>query len=228
MSEPDPEPQIAFLDESIQRGRFYTISAAIINARDQTRIGRAMKDAGLERFHAHSASEGQRRAMENLLVSNRVRTVVSVCAPMEGSPEATRQRCLATMALTLRDQYGVTQLVMDSREDRTVPPARRRSRPNDTDLDTIDRLNLGQHTRIELNFDDDKKRPALSLADAAAWRTRRSLANDSITQGVDEFARLAPVTQLIDAASPPGSQPTVLQEHLNAFRDTSRDRKSVV
>jgi hypothetical protein len=160
--------------------------------------------------------------MENLLSDARIRTIVTVAAPMTGSPEHARQDCLSTLATVVRSTYHVTDLVMDSRDDLRIAPGKRQSRPNDIDRATIAKLNDGRPDPIELTFADDQRRPALTLADAAAWRTRHALANDSLAAGVDEFARLAPITQLLDAAST--NVTTIFQQHLNAFRATSLER----
>ena len=211
----------AFLDESVSDGRFYSISAAIIRANDETRVNKQLHDAGLTHFHASKDDESQRRAMETFVLSHSVGAAVSVYAPMKDSVEETRQDCLAALAARLRDdhRHPVTELVMDPRDDLAKGINERYFRPNEHDQATIRELNDGHHAPIRIYFANDEDRLGLKMADAVAWRTRRALSSGSPLKGVEEFARLAPRTVLL-AADRPGQRST-LQEHLDAFRAVS-------
>lgn len=182
--------------------------------------------------------------MEEFIVGHELRALVTVAPIIAGRPpEGPRQQCLAALADRLRD-HGVTDLVMDSREDQRIPPRRRRSRPNENDRATIDGLTAPTPDRpVRIRFADDRFRPALTLADAVAWRARHALTNRSLADGISEFSRLAPVTVLLDAAlvnelrargtprtplAPHAYLPrTVFQTHLSAFRETSREAAPV-
>lgn len=163
----------------------------------------------------------RRQAMDDLVLSHSVSTVVSVYAPMKESVEEIRQDCLTALAIALRDdsRHPVTELVMDSRDDLKVAAKNRDSRPNNNDLSTIYQVNETSPTAIRLYFGDDKDRPALTMADAVAWRTRRALSSGSPLKGVEVFAGLAPRTVLLSADRP--GQRSTFQEHLDAFRAVS-------
>lgn len=211
----------AFLDESVSDGRFYSISAVIIRATDETRVNRQLHDAGFTHFHANEEDEPRRRAMEAFVLSHSAGAVVSVYAPMKDSVEETRHDCLAALAARLRDdrRHPTTELVMDSRDDLAKRANERYFRPNEHDRATIRELNDGHRAPIRIYFANDEDRVALKMADAVAWRTRRALSNGSPLKGVEEFASLAPRTVLV-AADRPGQRST-LQEHLDAFRAVS-------
>lgn len=220
------ERRRAFLDESLADGAFYTMAAVVITARDEPRMDKDLRAGGWASFHAHYTDEPERRAFENFILSQRTTAVVGVYAPMGDSPEFARGHCLSTLAATLREKLGVTELVMDSRDDLHKAPSQRLARPNDNDRKTIAQLNDGDRERITIDFKDDDHHLALKLPDMVAWRTRHALANPSLTEGVKEFARLAPITVLVAASGSredglPGAP--MLRAHLTTFQQASRE-----
>lgn len=122
--------QRAFLDESVAPGRVYIVAAVVITASGEPQLGRELEGADLGHFHAVKATRARRRAMERFIAGHTAQATVAVVPlVLRGSQEEARQQCLATLAVMLRDEYGVTDLVMDSREDLNLPPEQAGSGP---------------------------------------------------------------------------------------------------
>ncbi|AXE37652.1 hypothetical protein [Acidipropionibacterium virtanenii] len=98
--------RIAFIEQSIERGRFLVMSAVVVDAVDQKHLAAELLATGLFGFRASRAGEGRRRSMEAVLGRPPVQRVVSVCAMIMRAPELARTQCLGTLAMRLGRECG--------------------------------------------------------------------------------------------------------------------------
>lgn len=216
--------RIAFVEQSIERGRFLVMSAVVVNAADQKPLAADLLAQGLFGFRASRAGERRRSSMEALLRQPPVQRAVSVCAMIMRTPELARTQCLGTLATRLGGECEVDYLVLPWRGGYEMEDLAQRGKAVRDDMAVIQ--HAGCDELVEVQYADALPQPIFGLADVVSWRTRSALAKADIQDSLEEFTPIAPFVELLDANYGFGREETILQAHFDLFRATCRERTS--
>lgn len=200
---------VAAVDESADAtGRLFSLTAVVMDAAEMTRlVGRlepyaTSNDRGRTEIHTAEQSALDRGTVARIIDQDRhVRAVVTVRAAIEpGAAEAARQTCLGDLLVRLHE-LDVNSVTLDTRDDpRASDQQRRQHQSRDrNDIRTLRELRgegkIPAHAEFMVQHRASDVHKPLWVADALAWRIRRSLQYDQPA----DLAGLSGKLQIIEA-----------------------------
>lgn len=222
---------VAAVDESADRDkRLFALTAVVMDSADMARlVGRLEPYAtanhrGRTEIHTAEQNADDRATVARIIDQDRgVRVVVTVRAAIEpAGAEVARQTCLSELLVRLQS-HGVNAVTLDTRDDpRATDQQRRHYEQHDKhDKHTIQQLRNAEaipgHAEFIVQHRASDAHKPLWVADALAWRVRRSIQHDQ----PGEVAGLSGRLQVVEArgrTTETAASATTFSQHLERLQ----------
>ena len=193
-----PVSSVAYVDESVASGLFYTVTGVVVPRSELAAVRRAvvaMLPPGERVHHSVELTEADRAGLSSFLAgATQLQTLVVVRAPINGGDEEGARARAMTELLPRLAYAGAVTIVVDSR---TSPQTRDPERANRRDRETLGKLlSAGAvPASMRLQFRRDTDEPMLGLPDMVGWSVRRDL----VEGGEARISALGERVRLVEA-----------------------------